>query len=158
MTTTPLPLGSVLQQLGSLNGQLQQLETEKQQQLKDDLLRKQLLKALDDPQTRSALRSQLEMARNQIDALALQLESQRQAVTAAHARVQKALDQLDKPTRLSETLATKLSEATAKASSSFRSVGIAAAVAPAAAKPAPAAATSVRKTTRKAATTRKPTR
>ena len=134
------------------------MEAEKQQQLKDDLLRQQLLKTLDDPQTRSALRSQLEMTRNQIHALALQLDTQRQAVTTAYARVQKALDQLDKPAKLSETLATKLSEATARATSSFRSVGIAAAVAPAAPKPAPAATTSVRKTTRKTTTTRKPTR
>ncbi|MEO8365059.1 MAG: hypothetical protein ABI538_02515 [Pseudoxanthomonas sp.] len=155
MTTTPLSLDSVLKQMHGLSGQLQQLEAEKQQQLKDDLMRKQLLKALDDPQTRIALRSQLEMARNKIDALALQLDTQRQAVTNARDRVQKALDKLAKPASLSESLASKLAGITATASSSFRSVGMAAVVA----TPAPAAvATTARKTPSKSTTVRKPTR
>lgn len=141
MTTS---LGSVLQQMDALHGQLQQLETDKQQKLKEALQRKQLMNALDDPQTRKALRSQLELARNQIDALALQLDTQRQAVATARAQVQKALDKLDKSPSLSSTLASRLSEATAKASSSFKAVGIAAAAVPSAAKPA-ATATAARK-------------
>ncbi|RYZ69976.1 MAG: hypothetical protein EOP91_14465 [Lysobacteraceae bacterium] len=157
--TAPLTLDSVLKHMQGLNGQLQQLEAEKQQQLKDELMRKQLLKALDDPRTRSALRAQLELTRNQIDALALQLDTQREAVTTARARVQKALDKLDKPASLSETLASRLSELSDRASSSFRSVGVAATHLGSA--PAPATAKRDRKTStaaKKSAAGRKPTR
>ena len=143
MVTHPISLGAVLQHMDALNGQLQQLEAEKQQKLKEDLQRKQLLHALDDPQTRVALRSQLELARNQIDALALQLDTQRQMVTTAHAQVQKALDKLDKSPSLSATLASRLSDATAKASQSFRSVGLSGAFATPTAEPATASAPTV---------------
>lgn len=143
MVTNPISLGAVLQHMDALNGQLQQLEAEKQQKLKEDLQRKQLLHALDDPQTRVALRSQLELARNQIDALALQLDTQRQLVTTARARVQKALDKLDKSPSLSATLASRLSEATTKASQSFKSVGLSGAFAAATAEAATASAPTV---------------
>lgn len=159
--TAPLTLDSVLKHMHGLNGQLQQLEAEKQQQLKDELMRKQLLKALDDPRTRSALRAQLELTRNQIDALALQLDTQREAVTTARARVQKALDKLDKSASLSETLASRLSELSDRASSSFRSVGVAAVNLGSAPGPAPATAKRARKTSataKKSAAGRKPTR
>ena len=159
--TTPLPLDAVLKHMQGLNGQLQQLEAEKQQQLKDELMRKQLLKALDDPRTRSALRAQLELTRNQIDALALQLDTQREAVVTARARVQKALDTLDKPARLSETLASRLSDLSDRASSSFRSVGVAATHLGSAPAPGQATLKRARKTSataKKTAAGRKPTR
>ena len=139
MTTTPLPLHSVLQQMDVLNSHLQQLEADKLAKVRDALQQQQLLTALDDPQTRLALRAQLELARNQIDALALQLDTQRQAVTAAHARVQNALDKLDKSPKLSHMLASRLSEVTATATQAAKAAGVPIRATPAAAKPSASA-------------------
>jgi chromosome segregation ATPase len=134
------PLAGVLQQMDAVNVQLQQLEDDKKQKLQEELQRKQLLEALDDPQTRHALRAQLELAANQIDALALQLDAQRQVVSDARAKVQKALDAIDDAPSLSHVLASRLSAATARAAPAFRAAGLAAVATPVgaadAAKPA----------------------
>jgi chromosome segregation ATPase len=124
MVTSPNPLAGVLQQMDAVNVQLQQLEADKKQQLQDEMQRKQLLAALDDPQTRRALRSQLELAANQIDALALQLDAQRQVVKDARAKVQKALDAIDEAPSLSHILASRLSAASAQAAPVFRAAGL----------------------------------
>ena len=122
--TTP-SLEHVLQQMADVGAAMRQLQADKQQQVLQAMQRKQLLAALDDPQVRSALRARVQAAAQQIDALATQLEQQRQSVAAAQARVKSMLDTLDDDkSSLATLLAARLHKAMATAAPALQDAGI----------------------------------
>jgi enamine deaminase RidA (YjgF/YER057c/UK114 family) len=80
-----------------------------------EAVRKEVMARLDDPQVRTQLRGQLQVALGQIDALAAQIAAQLDTVTQARARVVKVMDAIDKAPSLSAVVARKFAEASAAA-------------------------------------------